>query len=200
MSEDAAEGMTESDLPDITVDYSHLWAHVAAGDDIDSWAPGAAQRLWAGSGDPYSRMDVDLLATRLALLAEGAFATQCLGAFFLCPELSRGPKAVVRLNGMRYPAGTADEEIVQEILLPDEMQLLPPEVTHLAGSGLRRIRMRQRAYTDETRTISDYISYVVPFDEGAWILSVAFPDSRDADRWLPELDALTEGVQLQAVP
>ena len=190
--------MTEATPPDITVEYSGLWAHVAAGDDVDTWAPQAAERLWAGSGGPYSRLDVDLLATRLALLADGSFATQCLGAFFLCPELGRGPKAVVRLLGMRFAVGTSDEEIVQQLLLPDEVQVLRPEVTSLSETGPRRIRIRQRAYTDDTRTISDHVTYVVPFEEAAWVFSVAFPDPRDADRWLPELDELTSGVQVRA--
>jgi hypothetical protein len=165
--------------PDIVVDYSAAWTQVSIGDDIDSWAPAAAEQLWAAAGQPYS-------------------VVPCFGAFIFCPDLSRGPRAVVRLNALRYAAGFADEEIIEELLLPDAQQLLRPEVEHLAGAGLRRLRIRQRAYTDEDRTVADYIAYVVPFEEGAWALSVSFPDPRDAERWLPELDALSAGVQLQA--
>lgn len=184
--------------PDIVVDYSAAWTQVSIGDDIDSWAPAAAEQLWAATGQPYSDLDVTLLSTQLGLLARGAFVVPCFGAFIFCPDLSRGPRAVVRLNALRYAAGFADEEIVEELLLPDAQQLLRPEVEHLAGAGLRRLRIRQRAYTDEDRTVADYIAYVVPFEEGAWALSVSFPDPRDAERWLPELDALSAGVQLQA--
>jgi hypothetical protein len=182
--------------PDITVDHSGLWAHATSADDLRRWAPEAARRLWSSSGQPYSELDVERLAVKLALLAEAAFRSECFGAFFLCPEPARGPRSVVRLNGLTYAAGTPVDEVVEEVLLPNELQLLPPQVEHLAGPGPRRIRVRQRAYDEDTRTVSDHVVFVLPFDEAAWLLSVSFPDPRDAERWLPELDALVAGVQV----
>jgi hypothetical protein len=182
--------------PDIVVDHSGLWTHATSADDLEAWAPRAARRLWSASGQPYSGLDVDRLTDKLTVLAEAAFRSECFGAFFLCPEPTRGPCSVVRLNGMTYAAGTPVEAVVEEVLLPDELQVLRPEVEHLAGPGPRRIRIRQRAYREDTRTVSDHVVYVLPFDEAAWLLSVSFPDPRDADRWLPELDALVDGVQV----
>jgi hypothetical protein len=43
-----------------------------------------------------------------------------------------------------------------------------------------------------------YEAYLYPFDEGAWVLSTSLPDPREADRWLPDLDELSAGLQLQA--
>ena len=180
--------------PDITVDHSSLWAHATSADDLGTWAPQAAEQVWRGTRQPYTALDVERLAAKLGVLAEAAFGTGCFGAFFLCPEPAQGPTAVVRLNGMSYPAGTGTEEILDEILLPPDSQLLTPEVEHITDGGQHRIRVRQRAYTDDTRTLSDYVTYVLPFDEAAWLLSVAFPDSRLADRWLAELDALAAGI------
>ena len=180
--------------PDITVDYSSLWAHATSADDLETWAPQAAEQVWRGTRQPYTALDVARLAAKLGVLAEAAFASGCFGAFFLCSEPARGPTAVVRLTGMSYPAGTSTDEILDEILLPAANQLLTPEVQHVTAGGQQRIRVRQRAYTDDTRTLSDYVTYVLPFDDAAWLLSVAFPDSRDADRWLAELDALAAGV------
>jgi hypothetical protein len=180
--------------PDITIDRSGLWAQANAADDLEAWAPRAAEEVWRSTGQPYTRLDVERLAAKLQLLAEAAFGTGCFGALFFCPEPGRGPLAVVRLNGMSYPAGTTTEAILDEVLLPSENQLFPPEVEEAPRAGRHRIRVRQRAYTDDTRTVSDYVTYVFPFDEAAWLLSVAFADPRDADRWLAELDALADGV------
>jgi hypothetical protein len=183
--------------PDIVVDFSALWAQVAAGDDVERWAPAAADGLWRWSGQPHSRSDVERLAAELAVLGEAAQRSGAYGAFFLCPELGRGPMAVVRLNGLTYPSGTSVHEVVDDFLFPEEMQLLPPDVLHVSGPGVPRVRVRQRAYTDDTRSISEYVSYVFPFDGAAWVLSVSFLDPRQADRWLEELDTLAAGVQLQ---
>ncbi|MGY1703943.1 hypothetical protein ACI79C_05155 [Geodermatophilus sp. SYSU D00697] len=182
--------------PDITVDYSALWAHSTSADDLTVWAPQAARQLWTASGQPHSRLDVDRLAAKLEVLATAAFRTECFGAFFLCPEPARGPRSVVRLDGLRYPAGTPVDAVVDEVLLPVELQLLEPHVEHLAGPGAHRIRVRQRAFREDTRTVSDHVTYVFPFTEAAWLLSVAFPDPRDTEQWLPELDALASGVQV----
>ncbi|WP_100501243.1 hypothetical protein [Geodermatophilus chilensis] len=86
------------------------------------------------------------------------------------------------------------DAVVDEVLLPAELQLLQPEIEHLAGPGPRRIRIRQRAFREDTRTVSDHVTYAFPFDQAAWLLSVAFPDPRDTDQRLPELDALAAGV------
>lgn len=189
--------MTDSAPPDITVDYSHAWVHITLGQDVDNWATEAAEQLWAAGEGPYSPLDVDLLASRLRALAEGLLATRSVGGFFLCPELARGPRAVVRLNALTYPTGTADEEILREVVLPDEEQVMPPEITELAGPGPRRIRIRQRAYAEDTRTVSDHVTYVLPFEGAAWILSTAFTDPQAADGSLTALDALIAGIELQ---
>jgi hypothetical protein len=182
--------------PDIAVDYSALWTHATSADDLGTWAPRAAERLWSASGQPYSRLDVDRLSAKLEVLAAAAFRTECFGAFFLCPEPARGPLSVVRLNGMVYPAGTPVDAVVDEVLLPGGTQLLQPEVEHQTGPGPRRVRVRQRAYTEDTRALSDFVTYVLPFDDAAWLLSVSFPDPREAEQWLPELDALVAGIEI----
>lgn len=187
--------------PDITVDHSVLWVHASSADDVDAWSVRAAQELYATAGGPAQDGDVERLAARLALLAEAAFATDCFGAFFLCPDPARGPLAVVRLNGATFATGTTLDELVEQFLLPSEQQLLAPQVEH--DPGRARVRLRQRAWTDETRAVSDYLTWLLPFeadddDGGAvWLLSVSFPDPRDADRWLDELDALADGVRVQ---
>jgi hypothetical protein len=187
--------------PDITVDHSPLWVHATSADDVDAWSVPAAEDLWAIADRPPADGDVERLASRLALLAEAAFATECFGAFLLCPDPARGPIAVVRLSGATFPAGTSLDDLVEEFLLPDEHHLVPPQVELATGRGLAQVRLRQRAWTDDTRTVADYLSWLLPFqgDDGgtAWLLSVSFPDPRDADRWLDELDALAAGVQLQ---
>ena len=104
--------------------------------------------------------------------------------------------SVVRLDALTNPSGTGVEEVVDDVLLPGEQQLLPPQVDHLAGPGVRRVRIRQRAHTDDTRSLSDHVSYVFPFDDAAWVLSVSFLDPLEAERWLPELDTLAAGLQL----
>ena len=184
--------------PDITVDYSGIWAHATPDDDPDPWARATAPRLWQATGDPFSQLDVERLSAKLALLAEAALSTDCLGAFLLCPEPARGPVAVVRLNGMVYPTGTPEEAVIDDLLLPPAQQVLTPQVEHLPG-GLRRVRLRQRAYDEETGTIGEYLTWVLPFDDAAWLLSVSFADHRVAEQWLPEIDALTEAVQVTGV-
>jgi hypothetical protein len=183
--------------PDIVVDFSPAWAQVSWGDDIEAWAPAAADRLWAASGGPRSDLDVRRLAAELEVMARSAFVVPCFGAFVFCPELARGPRAVLRLTGLRYEPGTGEREIIEEVVLPDDQQLIAPEVEHLNGPVLRRIRIRQRAWTDKERVIADYIAYVFPFDEGAWLLSTSLPDPREAERWLADLDQLSAGVQLR---
>jgi hypothetical protein len=180
--------------PDIVVEHSASWAHATSADVLEQWAPQAAERLWSASGQPCSELDLERLALKLEVLAAAAFRTECFGAFFLCPEPARGPLAVVRLNGLTYPAGTPVDAVVEEILLPAELQLLEPQVEHLAGPGSHVVRVRQRAYAEHTRAVSDRVVHVLPFEEAAWLLSVSFPDPRDTERWLPELDALAAGV------
>ena len=186
--------------PDIVVDHSPAWVQVSWGEDVDAWAPRAAAQLWAGSGQPHSELDVEVLAAKLRLMGHSAFQVPCFGAFVFCPELSRGPRAVVRLTGVRYPADEAAGRLVDDVLLPAGQQLLEPQVEQLTGPGLPRTRVRQRAWTEEDRDIADYIAYLYPFDEGAWVLSTSLPDPREADRWLADLDELSAGLQLQVAP
>jgi hypothetical protein len=193
------DGVTGSP-PDVVVDYSTLWTHVTLTDDLGAWAPSAADGMWRRSRQPYSALDVQRLAGKLAVLAEAVQRSQSFAGFFFCPELARGPQAVVRLNGLTYRDGATVDEVVEDFLFPAELQLLTPQVEHVAGPGLRRVRIRQRAYTDDTRSLSDFLSYVFPFDEAAWVLSVSFLDPLQLDRWLPELDALAAGVQLGSDP
>jgi hypothetical protein len=185
--------------PDIVVDHSPAWADVGVEDDVETWAPAAAGQLWAASGQPHSALDVRLLAARLELMARSAFVVPCFGAFVFCPELARGPRAVLHLTGLRHPPGSWEEQIIDDILLPTDQQLLTPEVEHLNGPGLRRIRIRQRAWAEEDRTITDHIAYLFLFEEGAWVLSTSLPDPREAERWLADLDESSAGVQLQEV-
>lgn len=184
--------------PDIVVDFSPLWASISLGDDVDAWAPAAADGLWHRSEQPYSRFDVERLAAKLVVLGEAVQRSGSHGGFFFCPELARGPRAVVRLNALTYPGGATVQEVVDDFLFPAELQLLTPQVEHVSGVGLTRVRIRQRAYTDDTRSLSDYLSYVFPFDEAAWVLSVSFLDPLHLDRCLPDLDALAAGVQLSS--
>ncbi|WP_097181991.1 hypothetical protein [Blastococcus haudaquaticus] len=186
--------------PDIVVDYPAGWAQVSADDDIAGWAPAAADQLWASSGQPYSALDVQVLGAQLEIMARSAFVVPCFGAFVFCPELARGPRAVFRLSGLRFPRGTPDDRIVDDILLPGGQQLVEPQVEHLSGPGLRRFRVRQRAWTEESRALSDFIAYVFPFESGGWVLSTSLPDPREAERWLPHFDELAAGVQWQEVP
>ena len=184
--------------PDIVVDHSPLWAAVTVGDDIDPWSVGAADDLWRRSEQPYSRLDVQRLAAKLAVLGEAVQRSGSFGAFFLCPELARGPQSVVRLNGLSHPPDMDLQEVLDDFLFPAGQQLLQPQVEHIAGPGLPRVRVRQRAYTDDdTRSLSDFVAYFFPFDDAAWVLSVSFLDPLQAERWLPELDALAAGVQLR---
>jgi hypothetical protein len=183
--------------PDIVVDHSASWAHVTATDEVDAWGPAAAEELWRRSRQPYSRTDVDRLAAKLRLLGAAVQRSGSYGAFFLCPELARGPMATVRLNGLTYPSGTDLQQVIDDFLFPVELQLLEPEVHHVAGSHLPHVRIRQRAYTDETRSLSDHVAYVFPFDDAALVLSVSFLDPLQSAQWLPELDVLAGGVQLQ---
>ena len=189
-------GMTDGP-PDIVVDLSPAWTQVSWGDDIEAWAPWAAERLWTASGRPFSDLDVRMLATELEGTARGAFAVPCFGAFVFCPELTRGPRAVLRLTGLRFPDGMGEQEIIDQVLLPAELRLVPPEVEYPTGPGLRRIRIRQRAWTEKERTIADHIAYVFPFDEGAWLLSTSLPDPLEAERWLADLDELSAALQLR---
>jgi hypothetical protein len=182
--------------PDIVVDHSAAWTPVSPDDDIPTWAHRSAQTMWASSEQPYSEFDTQLLGAKLEVMGRSAFVVPCFGAFVFCPELARGPRAVLRLSGVRYPLGTDEDAVVQDLLLPAEQQLLPPEVEHLSGPGLRRVRVRQRAWTDESRAVADYIAYIVPFQEGAWVLSTSLPDPREAERWLPDLDQLAAGVRV----
>ena len=186
--------------PPVVVDHSAAWAQVSVGDDIAAWAPLAAGRMWSLSGRPYSALELRLLAAKLHIMASSAFVVPCFGAFVFCPEPVRGPRAVFRLSGLRYPAGTEDQQIVDDILLPAEQQLVPPEVRHVDAPGLRRFRVRQRAWTESSGAVSDYLGYVYPFEEGAWLLSTALPDPREAERWLPDLDELVAGLRLQGAP
>ena len=184
--------------PDIDVDFSADWVSVTSDDDLAAWGPEAARELWARSGgEPGSDFDVQLLAAELELAAKCAFVLPCFGAFVFCPEPSRGPRAVLRVSGLAYPAGTDEQEVLDAILIPAEQQLLPPQIGQLAGPGLRCLRVRQRAWSTESGAVTDHIAYLLPFDGGAWMLSTAIPDPREAERWLADLDELAAGVQLR---
>ena len=180
--------------PDIDVDFSAAWVSVTFDDDLAAWAPDAARRLWALSGSAF---DVRLLATDLELAARSAFVVPCFGAFVFCPEPARGPRAVLRVSGLAYPAGTDEQEILDAILIPAEQQLLPPQIEDIEGPGLRRVRIRQRAWSTNTGAVVDHIAYLFPVADGAWLLSTAMPDHREAERCLPDLDELAAGVQLR---
>jgi hypothetical protein len=183
--------------PDIVVDHSALWAPVTAGDEIEPWSVATAQDLWRRSGQPHSRPDVDRLAAKLAVLGEAVQRSDSYGGFLLCPDLARGPLSVVRLNGLSHPDLDV-QAVLDDFLFPAEQQLLRPEIEHVSGPGLPRIRVRQRAYTDDdTRSLTDFVAYFFPFHDASWVLSVSFLDPLQAERWLPELDALAAGVQLR---
>ena len=182
--------------PDITVDSSPLWVAARSDADPERWAAGAARTAWERTSGPFRRRDVTLLATRLAVSAEIAFATGCSGVFFLLPEPACGPVAGVRLNGIRWARGTSLGEVVEDLLLPADRHLLPPRIEHLSGPGARRILLRQRAATEHTRAAADHLTWLVPYDEAGWLLSLSFPDPRQADRWLPDLDALAAAVRV----
>ncbi|WP_147251767.1 hypothetical protein [Blastococcus sp. TF02-8] len=183
--------------PDIVVDFSPAWVQLSWGEDVDAWAPAAAAALWQATGQPHGVQDVAVLAATLEVMARSAFLVPCFGAFVFCPEPARGPRAVLRLTGIRCSGGTDGARLVEEILLPDGQQLLTPQVEHMSGPGLPRTRIRQRARAEEDRTISDHIAYLFPFGQGAWVLSTTLPDTAEVERWLPDLDELSAGVQLQ---
>ncbi|MCA0146561.1 hypothetical protein [Blastococcus sp. LR1] len=183
--------------PDIVVDFSAAWAQVGPDDDLADWAAAAARRSWTLAGVEPSAVDADLLAAEFTVLAKAAFAVPSFGAFVFCPEPSQGARAAVRLIGLRYPAGTEDGVIVEEFLLPAEQQLLPPQVEQSTDSGLRRIQIRQRAWSADTGNVSDHIAYVFPCEEGAWALTTSLPDPREAELLLADLDELAAGLQLR---
>lgn len=181
--------------PDISVDHSALWVSVNSGQDVEAWAPTAARDAWRASGLPFSDLDVDRLAAQLSALAQAAFRTECFGAFVLVPDPVAGPVATVRANGMTYPSGTPFDDLLAQLLLPPELLLLPAQVEHLAVRGRSVVRIRQRAIGERTRAVADYLTYVLPFDGAAWLLSASFPDPAVADQWLPALDELAAAVE-----
>ncbi|WP_104524984.1 hypothetical protein [Blastococcus atacamensis] len=183
--------------PDIVVDFSAAWVQVGPDDDLAGWASAAAQRIWALGGGPPSRLDAEILAAEFTVLAKVAFAVPSFGALVFCPEPSRGPRACVRLMGLRYSPGIEESSIVEEFLLPAEQQLLPPEVEQSTDAGLRRIRIRQRAWSADTGRVADHIAYLFPCDEGAWALTTSLPDPHEAELMLADLDQLAASVQLQ---
>ncbi|RZU32714.1 hypothetical protein [Blastococcus saxobsidens] len=183
--------------PDIVVDFSAAWTRVLPDDDIAGWARAAAERTWALSGVQPSALDAEMLAAEYTVLARVALTTPCFGAFVFCPEPSRGPRACVRLIGLRHPAGVEDRTLIDQFLLPAERQLLSPQVEQATDAGLRRIRIRQRAWSADTGKVSDHIAYVFPGDEGAWALTTSLPDPRETELLLSDLDELAAGVRLQ---
>lgn len=189
-------GMTDGP-PDIVVDFSPAWASVTWGADIDSWAPAAAERLWSSSGQPFSELDIRLLAAKLDVMARSAFVVPCFGAFVFCPELGRGPRAVLRLTGVRFPSGSEERDMIEEVTLSTDQQLLAPAVEQMCGPGLRRIRIRQRTWMEDKRVVADHIAYLFPFEGSAWLLSTLLPDPREADRWLADFDELSTGVHMR---
>jgi hypothetical protein len=184
-------------LPDIVVHHSTAWAQVSPERDVAAWAPDAADLLWSASGQPYSALDVDILGAQLEVLGRSAFTFPCAGAFVFCPDLSRGPRAVLRLTPLSCRPGAAAEEIVDDLLLPAESQLPQPQVEHGQGAEQRHLRVRQRACSAADRAVYDHIAYVFPFPAGAWVLSTALTDPREAERLLPDLDHFAAGVRLQ---
>ncbi|RBY87091.1 hypothetical protein DQ244_17280 [Blastococcus sp. TBT05-19] len=186
--------------PDVVVGFSAAWSHMGPDDDLADWASAAARRSWELAGVEPSPLDAEILAAEYTVLGKAAFAVPSFGAFVFCPDPSEGVRACVRLIGLRYPPETEDESIVEEFLLPAEQQLLPPQVEQSTGTGLRRIRIRQRAWSADTGNVSDHIAYVFPCDEGAWALTTALPDPREAELLLADLDHLAAGLQLQPAP
>jgi hypothetical protein len=186
--------------PDVVVHHSAVWVHVSVGDDIAAWAPLAADRLWSASEQPFSALDVQILGAQLEVVGRSAFVVPCSGAYVFCPELSRGPRAALRLTCVPYQPGVAVEETVDDILMPAERQVLQPQVEHHQRPGQQRLRVRQRACSAADRAVYDYIAYVFPFHEGAWVLSTCLADPREAERWLPDFDELAAGVRCQEVP
>jgi len=186
-------------LPDIVVHHSTAWVQVSPEDDVAAWAPDAADRLWSASGQPYSALDVAILSAQLEVLGRSAFTVPCAGAFVFCPELSRGPRAVLRLTQLSCPPGAAAEEAVDDLLMPAELQVLQPQVEHSRGPGQQHLRVRQRACTAADRAVLDYIAYVFSFQGGAWVLSTALPDPREAERLLGDFDLFAAGARLQEV-
>jgi hypothetical protein len=95
-----------------------------------------------------------------------------------CPgHLATDPEALGRRRGAVPGVGGGDAPVVR--------------------SRLDRVeRCAHRHGADDTRSLSDFLSYVFPFDEPAWVLSVSFLDPLELDRWLPQLDDLAAGLQL----
>ncbi len=183
--------------PDVCVHHSAAWVHVSVDDDVAAWAPLAAHRLWSASEQPFSALDVQILEAQLEVVGRSAFVVPCSGAYVFCPESSRGPRAALRLTCVPRPPGVAVEETVGDILMPAELQVLQPQVEHHQRAGQRHLRVRQRACSAVDRAVYDYIAYVFPFHEGAWILSACLADHREAERWLPDFDVFAAGVRLQ---
>ena len=182
--------------PDIAVTHSALWVQATSADDPDAWGAATAAARWQTAGGQHTPAQVRLLAAQLSALAEVAFATGCFGAFVLVPDPARGPVGVARLNAVQCEPGGDPDQLARDLLLPDELQLLPPEVTVLEAPCGPARRIRQRAFSEHTRAVSDYLTFAYAFADAAWVLTMSFPQPSDTEDWLPELDLLAQGVDL----
>ena len=182
--------------PDISADPAPFWAWADSAQDLNAWAPVAADQVWQASSLPFSASDVQRTAQQLHEAASVVFSTGARAAFLLCPEPPSGIVAGVRLNAIALDDGASAQDLREELLFPAELQLLAPEQWELETPAGPALRLRQRAFLEDTRAVSDYLSYTWVFPGAAWLLSTSFPDHRVADVWAPAVDELAASVSL----
>ena len=182
--------------PDLDLHYAPCWAHANSGVDLTRWAPRAAAAVWKATGQPHSRLDVERMTVMLEHLAGFAFGTGALGVFLLCPEPAGGPTAVLTLRAVSLDDGAGRDDLVADLMHPAGNQLVPPDSSELTTPAGPVLRLRQRALDDETRAISDWLSYLWTFPTSAWVLSSSFPDLSVLDAWAETIDELARGVHL----
>lgn len=182
--------------PDLDLHYAPCWAHCNSGSDLTTWAPLAAKSVWEATEQPHSRLDVERMTVMLEHLAGFAFRTGAVGVFLLCPEPAGGPTAVLTLRAVSLDDGSGRDDLVADLMHPAGNQLLPPDSRELPTPAGTVLRLHQRAVDDETRAISDWLSYVWEFPTSAWVLSTSFPDLRVLETWASTMDDLVGGFHL----
>ena len=188
--------------PGLLVEHSELWAYIPADGDVSRSAAEAAvtrapDRLGVASTavDPVGRWW--LPAIRPAVEAG------CTGVFLLLPDGDDGPPAaVVRLDRFEgdpaVPPARLVDDVVRGLLLPDRLQVAPPRMEPVPGTGGERVRLRQRARGTRRGEAVEHASWALRAAGAVWTLSTSFTDAAVAARWLPEIDSLVEGVGSRA--
>ncbi|RBY87095.1 hypothetical protein DQ244_17300 [Blastococcus sp. TBT05-19] len=188
----------ESYPPGIVVEHERSWAYFPADcEKQGSWQE-AIRHLDQGTARGRARR----FTKRWLPVLRDTLDDACVGVFLRSSAgLYLPPSAVVRLTRYGYdpsvPAAQAVDEVLQELLRPENQRVSPPLIEPVPGSAVGAVRVRHQVAVDGGgSSVQEHALWVVPVAGAVWALSTSFTDPvGGVDGLLSELDALANGMR-----